>query len=93
MQDKIIASHTCFDGHMDVNCQATLQTFKCVWWPELDYKHMCDTNFTHFQSITNTIYGFGRHFIAPSFFYPSIHITIRPYSLLPVQMTGGRVST
>ena len=20
MQDKIIASHTCFDGHMDVNC-------------------------------------------------------------------------
>ena len=20
MQDQIIASHTCFDGHMDVNC-------------------------------------------------------------------------
>ena len=20
MQDNIIASHTCFDGHMDVNC-------------------------------------------------------------------------
>ena len=20
MQDKIIASHKCFDGHMDVNC-------------------------------------------------------------------------
>ena len=20
MQDHIIASHTCFDGHMDVNC-------------------------------------------------------------------------
>ena len=20
MQDKIIASHTCFGGHMDVNC-------------------------------------------------------------------------
>ena len=29
MQDKIIASHTCFGGHMDVNCQASLQTFKC----------------------------------------------------------------
>ena len=21
MQDKIIASHTCFGGHMDVNCK------------------------------------------------------------------------
>ncbi|KAK2193100.1 hypothetical protein NP493_17g06000 [Ridgeia piscesae] len=26
MQDKIIASHTCFGGHMDVNCSASLQT-------------------------------------------------------------------
>ena len=30
MQDKIIASHTCFGRHMDVNCSASLQTFKCV---------------------------------------------------------------
>ena len=28
MQDKTIARHTCFGGHMDVNCQASLQTFK-----------------------------------------------------------------
>ena len=25
MQDTIIASHTCFGGHMDVNCYASLQ--------------------------------------------------------------------
>ena len=36
-----------------------------------DYKHTCDTIFTHFQGITNNIYGFGRPFFAPSFFYPS----------------------
>ena len=26
IQDQIIASHTCFGGHMDVNCLASLQT-------------------------------------------------------------------
>ena len=50
MQDNIIASHTRFGGHMDV-------TFKYVWWPEMDYKHTCDTIFTHFQGITNNIFG------------------------------------
>ena len=41
-------------------------------------KHTCDTIFTHFQGITNNIYGFGSPFFAPSFFtrppyfYPSI---------------------
>ena len=52
-----------------------------------------DTIFTHFQGITNNIYGFGRPFFAHSFVYPSTHISTRPYSFLPVQMTGGRVST
>ena len=54
----------------------------------MDYKHTCDTIFTHFQSITNNVYGF----FAPSFFYPSTHISTCPYSFLPIQMTGGRVS-
>ena len=27
------------------------------------------------------------------FVYPSTHISTRPYSFLPIQMTGGRVST
>ena len=27
-----------------------------------------DTIYTHFQGITNNIYGFGRPFFAPSFF-------------------------
>ena len=45
-----------------------LKTFKCVWWPEMDYKH------------TTNIYGFGRPFFAPSFFYPS---TTRPPYFYP----------
>ena len=54
-----------------------------------------DTIYTHFQGITDNIYGFGRPFFAPSFFTPSMstHISARPYSFLPVLMTGGRVST
>ena len=52
-----------------------------------------DTIYTHFQDTTNNIYGFGRPFFAPSFFPPSTHISARPYSFLPVLMTGGRVST
>ena len=56
-------------------------TLKC--WPEMDYKHTCDTIFTHFQGITNNICGFGRPFFAPSFFYPStiflpVHIRFYP---------------
>ena len=36
-------------------------------------------------------------FFAPSVFlpvhHPSTHISTRPYSFLPIQMAGGRVST
>ena len=98
MQDKITASLwvTCFGGHMDVNSLAyvSLQTFKCVWWPEMGYKHTYDTIYTHFQGISNinNIYGFGRIF-ALLFFYSSTHISTRSYSFLPVQMMCGRVST
>ena len=49
-----------------------------------------DTIYTHFQGITNNIYGFG---ICSLIFYPSTHISTRSYSFLPVQMMGGRVST
>jgi len=48
MQAQIIASHTCFGGHMDFKCLAILQTLKCVWWCEVDYKHAYDTIYTHF---------------------------------------------
>ena len=58
----------------------------------MDYKHTCDTFYTHFQGITYNIYGFGRPFLF-RFLYPSTHISTRPYSFLPIQMTGGRVST
>ena len=57
------------------------------------YKHTCDTIYTHFQGITNNIYEFGRPFFAPSFSYPFTYISTRPYSFLPVQIMGGRVST
>ena len=54
----------------------------------MDYKHTYDTIYTHFQGITNNIYGFWRPFFAPvhPYFYPSIFV-------LPVQMMGGQVST
>ena len=62
----------------------------------MGYKHTCDTIYTHFQGITNNIYGFGRPFFWLLNFFarpqPVLHISIRPYSFLPVQMTGGRVS-
>ena len=64
----------------------------CAWWPEMGYKRTYDTIYTHFQGITNNIYGFGRLFLLlqfftrPPYFYPSI-------VGLPVQMTGGWVST
>ena len=56
----------------------------------MDYKHTYDTIFSHFQGITNNIYGFGRPFFTRP--QPFHHISTRPYSFLPVQMTGGRVS-
>ena len=37
----------------------------------MDYKHTCDTIFTHFQGITNNIYGFGRPFFSSFIFYQS----------------------
>ena len=62
----------------------------------MDYKHTRDTIYTHFQGLTINIYAFGWPFLffAPSFFYPSTHISTRPYLFLSIQMTGGgRVST
>ena len=45
----------------------------------MGYKHTYDTIYTHFQVITNNIYGFGRLF-NPSFLYPS---TTRPPHFYP----------
>ena len=46
---------------------------------------------THFQGITNNIYDFARLLLV--FFlpvhHPSTHSSTHPYSLLPIQMTGG----
>ena len=44
MQDEILASHTCFGGHMDVNCQGTLQTLNV----SDDLKRTTDTHVTPF---------------------------------------------
>ena len=57
------------------------------------YKLSNVPHYTHFQSITNNIYGFGRPFLLLHLFYPSPYISTRPYSFLSIQMTGGRVST
>ena len=45
-----------------------------------------DNMYTHFQGITNNLYGFGR--FVPTFFYPSTHISTRPYSFLPAKNTS-----
>jgi len=52
----------------------------------------CDTIYTHLRGITNNIYGFGRlcSFICLPAHHPSTHISTRPYSFIPVQMTGGQ---
>jgi len=56
--------------------------------------HMTPFTLTFKEGITNDIYRFGRLFC---FFYSvhnlSTHISTRPYSFLPEQMKGGRVST
>ena len=77
MQDKIIATHTCFGGHMDVNCYAKpLNVSDDLKWTI----NTCDTIFTHFQGITNNIYGFGRPLFCSFIFYPS---TTRPPYFYP----------
>ena len=72
MQDKIIASHV-----THVLMDTWMLTLKCL--PEMDYKHTCDTIFTHFQSITNNIYGFGRPFLLNAF-------CTHPHIFLPFQI-------
>ena len=58
--------------------------FKCVWRPEMDYKHTCDTIYTHFWGKTYNIYGLGRPFLLLRFlpvhpyFYPFTTIFTRP---------------
>ena len=60
--------------------------------------HMTQFTLSFKEGITNDIYGFRRLFLLRPppihpYFYPSIYISTRPYSFLPDQMTGGRVST
>ena len=45
MQDQIIVSHTCFGGHRDVNCWASLQTLKHVS-DDLKYTHVTQFRLT-----------------------------------------------
>ena len=57
-------------------------------------KHTCDTIFTHFQGITNNIYGFGGHFLLLYFFTrPPIFlpIHIRFYPSKSNDVTNGRI--
>ena len=56
----------------------------------MDYKHTCDTIYTHFWGITDNIYGFGR--LSSFIVYPSTHISTRPQQILPIQMIGRQVS-
>ena len=71
-------THVLVDTWM-LTVQPVYKLLKGVWWPEMDYKHTCDTIFTHFQGITNNIYGFGRLFLL-------LHFFTRPPTFLPVHI-------
>ena len=49
----------------------------------MHYKHTCDTIYTHFEGITDNIYGFGRPFLllvlpGHPYFYPPTAVFTRP---------------
>ena len=89
IQDKILVSHTCFGGHMDVNCYASVQTLNVS--DDLKWTiNTCDIIFTHFQGITTSMVL--EDLFCSFILYPSTHISTRPQWFLPVQMTGGRFS-
>ena len=52
----------------------------------MGYKHTFDTIYTHFQCITNNIYGFGRRllllYVLP-IHHSSTHISTHPYCFYP----------
>ena len=48
----------------------------------MDYKHTCDTIFTHFQGIINNIYDFGRPFLLIHLFTPPP--PVHPYFYLSI---------
>ena len=54
------------------------------------YKHTRDTIYTHFQGITDNIYGFGRLFCS-LIVYPFSHISTYPQQILPIQMHKAMV--
>jgi len=53
----------------------------CVLWPNIKYKHVCNT---HFQSITDIIYGYGRHLFPIDFLFSvsTYQIPVEPNYLL-----------
>ena len=53
MQDQIIASHTRFGGHMDVNCEDSLLSLYVS--DDLNGLQTRDTIYTHFSGITDYI--------------------------------------
>ena len=81
MQDNTFASDAFFWQHVDVHQPVAL----C---PKINYKHTCDT---HYLSITSKIFE-DCSFIFLPIHRLSTYISTRPQQVLPLQMTGGRVS-
>ena len=70
-------SHVLVDRWM-LTVKLVYKLSNCVWWPETDYKHTFDIIYTHFQGITNNIYGFKTFLLlnllpVHPYFYP-VHI-------------------
>ena len=62
-------SHVLVDMWM-LSVKLVYKLSNCAWWPEMGCKHTFDTFYTHFQGITNNIYGFGRPFFCSFLFLP-----------------------
>ena len=71
VQDQIVASHTCLVDTWNRQLLSHFTNVKYVFWLEMNYRHTCDTIYTHFWGITDNIYDCRRPVFAPSYFYPS----------------------
>ena len=79
-------SHVLVDTWM-LTVKLVYKLSNCAWWPEMGYKHTFDTIYTH---LTNHRPFLLLHFCTCP--QPVLHISTRPYSFLPDQVMGGRVS-
>ena len=71
MQENNLASHVFFGGHVQGKSYIHTRLWRCALWPEINYKHMCDTNFQIFF-LENFFAPFSSvHHLCPVIFLPA----------------------